>query len=316
MNLAIIRFIKPHIRGDWMIGGRWRVRFGITGTAALLAVGCSTHDVRESEETHATVEREAASTSAVEVPTVAEWETLVQRLEARVDSVDRVLIGIPNLSGSEQGALRRDANAAQTSRARALGIRRGGDVEGLERRGSLRRLADSTRYWVVRDLDYSVAYVTPDTEAMLAELGERWLAKLDSLGLPPYRLEITSVLRTPADQARLRRSNPNAADGVSAHEYGTTIDIAYRRFAAPANDADGLLANVHPAIEPQLRLLRDIRMEETAATRSTELQAVLGRVIREMREEGKLLVMMERFQTVYHMTVARRFPASESVPVE
>lgn len=295
------------------LGGLWG---RITGAAVLLLVGCSTYEVRETEDTHAAEQQQVAAASVVEVPTVEEWETLVQRLEARVDSVDRVLIRIPNLSGSEQGALRRDANATQTARAQALGIRRGGDVEGLEKRGSLRRLADSTRFWVVRDLDYSVPYVTPDTEAMLAELGERWLAQLDSLGLPRYRLEITSVLRTPADQARLRRSNPNAASGASAHEYGTTIDIAYRRFAAPPGDGDELLAGVHPAIEPQLQLLRDLRMVETAATRGTELQAVLGRVIREMREEGKLLVMMERFQTVYHMTVARRFPAGEPVPVE
>jgi hypothetical protein len=34
---------------------------------------------------------------------------------------------------------------------------------------------------------------------------------------------------------------------------------------------------------------------------------VLGRVIAEMRNEGKLLVRMEIQQTVYHMTVARRF---------
>jgi hypothetical protein len=299
-----------------MASGLGGIRGRIAGAAVLLLVGCSTYEVRETEDTHGAEQQQVAAASVIEVPTVEEWETLVQRLEARVDSVDRVLIRIPNLSGSEQGALRRDANATQTARAQALGIRRGGDVEGLERRGSLRRLADSTRFWVVRDLDYSVPYVTPDTEAMLAELGERWLAQLDSLGLPRYRLEITSVLRTPADQARLRRSNPNAASGASAHEYGTTIDIAYRRFAAPPGDGDELLAGVHPAIEPQLQLLRDLRMVETAATRGTELQAVLGRVIREMREEGKLLVMMERFQTVYHMTVARRFPAGEPVPVE
>jgi hypothetical protein len=296
--------------------GLGRSGSGIAGVAALLLMGCSTHEVREGEESLPAAEQPVASADVAEIPTVAEWETLVQRLEARIDSVDRILIRIPNLSGSEQGALRRDANAVQTARAQALGIRRGGDVEALERRGSLRRLADSTRFWVVRDLDYSVPYVTPDTEAMLAELGERWLAKLDSLGLPPYRLEITSVLRTPADQARLRRSNPNAASGASAHEYGTTIDIAYRRFAAPVGGNDDLLAGVHPAAEPQLRLLRDLMMVETAATRGTELQAVLGRVIREMRSEGKLLVMMERSQTVYHMTVARRFPGSEPVPVE
>jgi hypothetical protein len=28
-----------------------------------------------------------------------------------------------------------------------------------------------------------------------------------------------------------------------------------------------------------------------------------------MKSEGKLLVMMERQQAVYHMTVARRFPS-------
>jgi hypothetical protein len=299
-----------------MASGHGWIGRGIAGVTALLLVGCSTYEARESEESHPAAERPVASASVAEVPSVEEWELLVQRLQARVDSVNRTLIRIPNLSGSEQGALRRDANAVQTARAQALGIRRGGDVEALAKRGSLRRLADSTRYWVVRDLDYSVPYVTPDTEAMLAELGERWLAQLDSLGLPPYRLEITSVLRTPADQARLRRSNPNAASGASAHEFGTTIDIAYRRFAAPVGADDELLAGVHPAIEPQLRMLRDLKMTETAANRGTELQAVLGRVIREMREEGKLLVMMERFQTVYHMTVARRFPASEPVPAE
>jgi hypothetical protein len=40
---------------------------------------------------------------------------------------------------------------------------------------------------------------------------------------------------------------------------------------------------------------------------SSALQAALGRVLIRMREEGMLLVMMERQQAVYHTTVARRF---------
>jgi hypothetical protein len=39
--------------------------------------------------------------------------------------------------------------------------------------------------------------------------------------------------------------------------------------------------------------------------RSAELQAVLGRVLQEMRIEGKLLTRMERNQPVYHTTVAK-----------
>ncbi|CAN5702622.1 hypothetical protein BH23GEM6_BH23GEM6_19010 [soil metagenome] len=286
------------------------------GLILAASVACSASELPGGEEPEPVATNELAAESARELPSPEEWQDVLQRVEARVDSVDRLLISIPNLTGSERGALRRDVNARQTARAQALGIRRGADVEALEERGQLRRLADSTRYWVVRELDYSVPYVTPDTEAMLAELGERWLVELDKLGLPHYRLEITSVLRTPADQARLRRSNPNAASGASAHEFGTTVDIAYRRFAAPASGAEGVLDGVHPALEPQIRILHDSLLVETAAMRGTELQAVLGRILQEMREEGKLLVMMERQQTVYHMTVARSFPARDPVPAE
>jgi hypothetical protein len=292
-------------------------------TLLMTSVACSAYDPAQAEEPG--TERAAAPASGVAasaaVPspapvTVEEWAALQRGLEARVDSVDRLLIRIPNLTARELGELRRDVNAVQTARARVMGIPRGGDVERLESSGRLRRLAASTRYWVVRDLDYSVPYVTPDTEAMLAEIGERWLASLDSLGLPRYRMEITSVLRTPADQARLRRSNANAASGVSSHEFGTTIDIAYRRFAPPLGSAEEIVADLHPAVQPQLRILHDSMMVETAVKRGTELQAVLGRVIGEMRREGKLLVMMERQQTVYHMTVARRLPPRGPVPAE
>jgi hypothetical protein len=233
-----------------------------------------------------------------------------------VDSINRLLIGIPNLTGTEQGALRRDVNAVQTATARRMGIARGADPERLLESGRLVQLADTTRYWVVRDLTHSDPYVTPDTERMLHELGERFHAALDSLNLPRYRMEVTSVLRSPKHQARLRRTNPNAASGVSAHEFGTTVDVAYRRFSPPAGSADDLLARAHPSQRHALLALHDSLVAENARLRGTEMQAVLGRVVRQMREEGKLQVMMERQQTVYHMTVARRFPAREPVPVE
>jgi hypothetical protein len=243
-------------------------------------------------------------------PDPAAWEALEARVHAEADSVDRALRRVPNLSAAEQAALRRDVNDPQTARARALGVRAGNAYEEAAARGRLVRLADSTEYWVVRELDFSVPYVTPGAEAMLAELGRRFHAALDTLGVPRYRMDVTSVLRTPAKQAALRRTNPNAAAGVSAHEFGTTLDVAYRSFIPPAGEAAG----THPAHAAPAAALRDSLLAETAHQRSAELQAVLGRVLLEMRREGKLMVMMERQQTVYHMTVARRFPGAQRVP--
>jgi hypothetical protein len=139
---------------------------------------------------------------------------------------------------------------------------------------------------------------------MLSEVATRFQARLDSLGVPRMRLEITSVLRTPEKQTELRRRNSNASKVESSHEFGTTIDIAYRRYSPPEPTADE-----PPELrDPAARALSDSLMEATGRLRGAELQAVLGRVLLEMRQEGKLLVIMERAQTVYHITVARQLP--------
>jgi hypothetical protein len=246
-------------------------------------------------------ENEAAPAAMAPPPVDEPWEVVRPRVEQYADSADRLLRPIRNLSGAELATLRRDVNARQIASARTFGHRAVDGVEPLLESGRLVPLAESTPLWVVRELTYSVPYVTRDTHAMLEEIGERFHARLDSLGVPRYRLDITSVLRTPDKQARLRRSNPNASQIESAHEFGTTLDIAYRRFAAPAG---------HPGAgvrAPELRQLADSMLIDAGRLRAAELQAILGRVLLEMRSEGKLLVIMERAQTVYHITVAQRF---------
>jgi hypothetical protein len=221
------------------------------------------------------------------------------------DSIDRKLRRVPALTRQERTDLRRDVNEHQIERARQLGIRVSRTIDPLVGSGRLVRLPDTTDHWVIRELDYSVPYVTPDAQAMLVEISQRFHARLDSLGVPRYRLDITSVLRTPEKQAELRRRNSNASQTESAHEFGTTVDLAYRRFAPPAGP---LPAAAHPAVAAQARLLCDSLVVETGRLRGAELQAVLGRVLHGMQREGKLMVRMERRQTVYHITVARRFP--------
>jgi hypothetical protein len=227
------------------------------------------------------------------------------------DSLDALLRPVPLLTPAQEALFRRYPSAQQLRRARALGVRPANEAEKLAalRDGRLVTLEDSTEYWVVRELDHSEPLLTPDARVLLGSIGERFHARLAAMGLPPFRLEVTSVMRTPASQAALRRVNPNAALGESTHEYGTTLDVAYASFAAPAQVAlDFDLAGVE-WLAPLVRRIAVALLETVAARNSRELQAVLGAVMIEVQREGMAMVTLEQLQPVYHFTVARRLAA-------
>ena len=233
----------------------------------------------------------------------------LDRIQAVADTLDEALRPVPLLTPAEEGSLRRYLNAQHLGRARALGVPRPDDaaqLASLQEQGRLVRLADSTDLWVVRELDHSAPYVTPDTEALLTELSRRFQARLDSLGLPPFRIEITSALRTAETQAELRQRNPNATAGVSTHEFGTTVDLSYVAYAAPAEGVTAFDTGDVPGLAARLRRVADAVAETVVARRNREMQAILGRVLREMQQEGKVMVTLERQQPVYHITVAER----------
>ena len=214
---------------------------------------------------------------------------------------------VNGLGAREVSELRQDRNAEQIATARRLGLRVSGSgvVEQLRRQGRLLALGDSTDYWILRRMEHSTPYLTPDAHAMLVELGRRFHARLDAAGLPRYRMRVTSVLRTPETQGKLRKTNPNASRTVSAHEFGTTLDVSHERFAVPAPpDSDGTGGGSAPgeAWGMEAEMLEEVGKEHARA-----LQAELGRAILQMRAEGALRVMIEDRQPVYHMTVARRF---------
>ena len=122
----------------------------------------------------------------------------------------------------------------------------------------------------------------------------------------PYRFEVTSAFRSAADQARLRRTNDNAARGVSTHEFGTTVDIAYFSFATPAELPAGLIADGPAWLRPYQEAMARAALETVAGQKSRELQKILGDVLRDAQSDGQVLVTLERLQPVYHITVARR----------
>lgn len=225
-----------------------------------------------------------------------------------MDSIDDILQPVALLTPAQESALRRFNNAAQLARARSLGVRPADDAELAAARqdGRLIELEDSTGLWAVRELDHSVALVTPDARVLLTRIAERFQQRLAGMGLPPYRVEVTSVLRTPETQAELRQTNPNAAAGTSTHEFGTTLDIAYSSFAAPHEPDIGIDAGVAEWLEPRLAWFASASLEAAAARKSRELQAILGGVLLELQEAGDVMVTLERQQPVYHLTVARR----------
>lgn len=237
---------------------------------------------------------------------VAALERGLDDILAHADSMDAALRPLPLLTGAQQGALRRYLNAQQLERARALGVAPGdsASLAAARRAGRLVVLEDSTPYWIVRELDHSEPLVVPGVVALLTEIGERFHARLESLGVPRVRMEVTSVLRTAESQAELRRTNPNAAGGTSTHEFGTTLDVAWNSFAAPQELDDWFDAGAAEWLAPHLQRIAATFAETVAARRSRELQAVLGEVLIEMQREGKVMVTMERQQPVYHMTLA------------
>jgi len=230
-------------------------------------------------------------------------------LDERLDEIEAAVQRLPGLIGSIRQDMRRHLNATHVEAARRNGIgpvRDSAHQAALVRRGALVQLPDSTRWWVLRELDQSLPFVTPGTKAALEEVGRRFHARLDEHGLPPFRLDITSVLRTSQQQSALRRRNPNASATTSSHEFGTTLDIAYLSFAAPHSIDHGSLA-----LEPDVQISRPLRAELISALDSLgtryapHLEGELGAVLQQLQRDGMVLILRERSQPVYHITVAR-----------
>jgi hypothetical protein len=255
-------------------------------------------------------QRQRAAVEAAREEARAEIEAILTVRIAAADrlarSADRILSPLPVMTPGEEATLRRFLNASHLAKARQLGVRAEdeGALDSLVAVGRLIELGDSTRYWIVRP-GTSPAHVVPDLRTVLEVLGARFQERLAEIGLPPYRMEITSALRTAERQARLRRNNANAAAGVSSHEFGTTVDLSYAAFAPPAEVPAEIIDGVPADLRPHMRRIADLAFESVSARKSRELGRIFAQVLAEAQDEGIALVIYERQQTVYHLTVGR-----------
>ncbi len=224
---------------------------------------------------------------------------LIDDAMERAHAVEEALRPVSLLTPAQIRDLQKYRNAAQLDVARSRGVPQPVDADArrsLIASGRLVELTDTT-WWVVREMDYSTPLVTPADYDLLVEIGRRFHDRLAERGVPPMRFEITSALRTGDDQERLRTVNRNAASETT-HQFGTTVDVTYASFRAPM-----MLEGVEPGSNAE-RLTR-IALDLAGGRMALELKADLGRTLRELQDEGAVMVTYEQRQPVFHMTATR-----------
>ena len=173
-----------------------------------------------------------------------------------------------------------DTQAVQLQAAMKWGVKRVRNREDAEMRKSELVYVGANPYYHVDRLYSSIPYLVPRAAMLLQDIGQAFFDSLYVKGIPLHRPIVTSVLRSQADVAKLRRHNGNATEN-SCHLYGTTFDICYNRYET-VEDPDG----------PARR-----------AVRNDSLKYVLCEVLRDMREQGRCYIKYEVKQGCFHMTV-------------
>jgi len=138
----------------------------------------------------------------------------------------------------------------------------------------------SNKYYVVKRLSHSHPYLTPKTADLLEDIGKRFKKKLSENGMGNYSYHVSSLLRTKESQKNLSRSNINAASNTS-HLYGTTFDIAYR----------SVIKKPLPWVKVDIADAKAIKL--------------LSESIGELRSERRCVVVTERIEKCFHITVVQ-----------
>lgn len=170
-----------------------------------------------------------------------------------------------------------DLNDVQLATACRLGISQIADRgEARRRMADLVYIGDNP-FYSVQPLHQSIPYLVPRAATLLNEVARAFNDSLATKGYPPYKLLVTSVLRTQEDVERLRRFNRNASEN-SCHQHGTTFDISYNRFLMIKENG-----------ESEIRWV-------------TVLKSILAEVLEDQRELGTCYVKYEVHQSCFHIT--------------
>lgn len=179
--------------------------------------------------------------------------------------------------GSHVGSLGRefnDKNDVHLSVATAIGIEPITDMASAWHTSRPMVKIETCRDFYVDRLTHSLPFLVPEAADLLHDIGRSFNDTLAARGGGSYRIKVTSVLRTPASVAKLRRRNVNASE-ASAHQYGTTFDISYSKFIC-----DSI----------------------TVSRTQEDLKNLLGEILISMRDSARCYVKYERKQACFHIT--------------
>ena len=172
-----------------------------------------------------------------------------------------------------------DLNDTHMAVAKKIGVKPLKDREAAEKLGGKVVEIKSGDLYQIDSLTHSIPFLVPKASALLDSIGANFLDSLESKGLNPNQVIVTSVLRTENDVKRLRRVNGNASSN-SVHMFGTTFDISYKRFFK-VEDPDG-------------RPMQDVRADT--------LKLVLSEVLRDLKKKEMCYVKYELKQACFHIT--------------
>jgi len=176
-----------------------------------------------------------------------------------------------------------DLNDVQLAVAQAIGVPPVHDREAAESlKDRLVKIEDTDTY-TVDSLTHSIPYLIPSARDLLEQIGQNFQDSLASKGLNPYKLVVTSVLRTEQDVTRLRRGNVNASEN-STHRYGTTFDLSYWRYVK----------------------IPDLRGRPYEDVPPEYLRATLSQVLKDLHDTpGTCYIKYEKKQNCFHITVRK-----------
>ena len=115
-----------------------------------------------------------------------------------------------------------DSNDVQLIVAQAIGVPPVKSREAAEDLKAKLVKLEATDTYVIDSLTYSIPYLIPSAKELLEDIGRAFQDSLSAKGLNPYKLIVTSVLRTEEDVAKLSKRNVNASEN-STHRYGTSF---------------------------------------------------------------------------------------------
>lgn len=176
-----------------------------------------------------------------------------------------------------------DLNPVQVKMAQAIGIPPIANAEEAKKLDERLVLIDDCDHYAVDSLTHSIPYLIPGAAKLVDDIGANFLDSLANKGLNPYRIIVTSATRTIDHVKQLRRRNGNSTEN-SAHYYGTTFDLSWRRFQK-VEDPDG-------------RPLQDVS--------SDTLKLVLAEVLRDVRQADRCYIKYERKQGCFHITTREK----------